>query len=743
MYRSKPANIICAALFIGTLLSCAFYFGITAFMNPTAPDNGTSGEYGISFEAFSDAFYDSANLSEFVGKCEYLIFKSVGQDDIILGANDFLFEAGTTEDGYNYLDDYLGIGRFNGYELVQLEKFLDLRRIAYMNQGVEYLLVVIPNSQTVYGDYMPSYIEAMRGGTRLEQLTAYLHGMGYDFFFNATDALLSAKTPYIIDQLYNNTENSLNSLGEWYLYSAVCDKLGELYGIEGTRLSDRSLSRYINYNDGKVLARAAGLSQVIKNRTVSLSDSAVIKYTNSVYYGNMIRTVFEEKHKPEKGSKVLLEFTDEWDKIQLMPYFSNTFDEVTYKSNHYFSSFVVGKLKPDVVVQFIHEYELFDIANQDISQTYSASLRLDTDDFVTAKPIIIAQCQTGPTTVCVVGRAESGALITVSGEGIAPVSQRAAGSLFFIEIDTGSPLTTTVKLAARVDDKAASESVSLLLRRSAEVGQTPAVVGNNSQLYSNDYSSMVFYGEEQLEAVGLSLEQKVIRAGELSGKDTEFIYLIVPDKLSVYGEDAPGILADKAGMVSKYKAMVKRVREGAGMKVIDLTEEMLSHFVFGRLYYQTDTLWTEAGAYIGYFTLMSEIAEKFSEVKPLSISSFEFLPGENIGGGLVTRLGLDRAIISERFVTLHPVFESVVNFEQSGAVFDITKAFISYNNSDGTLPVAIVMRDEFGTGMLENMAEHFSKMYVLNEGIYSISDEQIAALRPDYIITIRCNGDLS
>jgi hypothetical protein len=744
MYRSKPVNIICAALFIGVLLSCASYFGITALMQTQEAGAGTSSEFGISFSGFSDAFYDNENLVNFVSRCEYIVFRSTGSRDVILGGNDFLFEAGTDETGYNYLEDYLGIGQFTGIELMRLQTYINLRRYAYNNQGVEYLLVVIPNSQTVYSEYMPSYIESISGSTKLSQLTSYLHDMGYDFFFNATDALKAGRMTDNIDQLYNNTENSLNSLGEWYLYSAVCDRLSELYGIEGDRVRRDALWTHINIDDGKALARTIGLSSIIKNRTISLSDSTVIKYSSSEYYGSMVRTVFSDEYKAGKadGPNILLEFTDEWDRIQLMPYFSNTFDEVTYKPNLQFSSLVVSNIKPDVVVQFIHEYELYGIADPDLSQTYSAGKKLEITSFVTAEPIVIAQSQTGETTVCIAGQTESDALITVSGDSIASVSQKAVGSLFFIEVDLGNELTSTVKITAKVNGKSESKAVQLTLRRKEAKVTKTAAVGGNSQLYSSDYSGLSFLTDSQIEAIRSALARKIAKAKELSGKNTEFIYVIVPDKLAVYEDDAPEPLKNLAQTVEKYKEMVKSVRSGAGMKVIDLTEDMKSHKILGRLYYQTGGIWTDTGAYVGYYSLMSEVAKKFSSVRVHTLNDFTPEISEDIGGELVARLGLARIIFSEKFITLKPNFASAVNIEQSGNSFDISKAFISYN-SDASLPVAIVMRDEYGTAMLRNMAEHFSKMYVLNEGEYTISDDQIATLQPDFIITIRCNGELS
>ncbi len=739
MYKSKPVNVVCAALFIGILLSCAFYFGITALLDTEEKTGGTSEEYGISFMDFSDAFYDSENLSTFVGRCEYLIFKSVGSNDIILGDKDFLFGAGTTEAGYNYLEDYLGIGQFTGIELILLQNYIKLRQLSYKNQGAEYLLVVIPNSQTVYSEYMPSYIGPISGSTRLSQLTAYLNDVGCNYFYNATDALIAAKTQaktqYDIDQLYNNTENSLNSLGEWYIYSAVCDKLNELYKINGDRVGIDALKLYRNFTEGKELAKSAGLSEIIKNQTISLSDSTKIRYTSDDLYGRMVKTIINSNG----GSpKVLLEFTDEWDRTQLMPYFSNTFNEVAYKPNHQFSSLVVDGVNPDVVVQFIHEYELYDIADPDLSQTYSAGKNIEIKQDETAEPIIVAQCQTGSTTVCISGQTESGALITVSGDNIKTVSQSAIGSLFFIEVDLGNTMTTTVNLTAKVNGKAESKTVPLTIRRNDTVKDLTVAVGSNSQLYSNDYSGLELLTDKEAEAVRTSMAEKIANTRKLSGKNTEFIYVIVPDKLAVLSEDAPASLTSLAETIETFKKKVNSVLTSAGMTVLDLTQEMIDHKVLGQLYYQTDTLWTDIGAYVGYFTLMDQAIK----VKPHTLNEFKPNAEEDIGGELVTRLGLDNIIISERLETLRPDFAPSYHSEQSDIYFDIRKAYITYNNKSD-LPVAIVMRDEYGTSILGNMAEHFSKMAVQSEGMFTFSDDLITMLQPDYVIIIRCNGELS
>jgi hypothetical protein len=743
MYKSKSVGVVCATLFVGVLLSCATYFGITAVMRRGDSDGSASRAEGISFVRFSDSFYDNENLKNFIGRCEYLLFGSLGSPDIILGKNGFLFDAGTGENGYNYLEDYLGLGQF--YELEALANTINMRYLAYKNQGADYLLVVIPNAQTVYSDYMPSYIGPISSGTNLGLLTAYLKDQGYDFFLDAKEALAAARQSDMRAPLYNNTENSLNSLGMGYLFAAVCDKLKTLYGVECSHADVRAMGLYTGLADGKTLARRAGLGSVIKNNSVSLWNSETVGYSSENYYGSMVKTLLDSKYLSEANNKtLLLEFTDEWDRIQLMPFFSNTFGEVIYKSNQQYSSIIVRNLKPDIVVQFVHEYELYDLIDPNVTQTYNAGLRPDIKPYETSKPICVAQSRIAENKFCIAGQTENNAYITVSGENIGSISQYAVGKLFFIEVDIGDSSTETVKITATVKGKTPSEPVYLKLSRSSATKARTVAVGKDSELYSSDYEWLNFLSDTQLEALRAGLEQRINKARELSRRDTEFIYMIVPDKLAVYPENAPDSLAGVRESVENYKAMAKSLYESAGATVIDLTQELRDRTVLERLFYQTDTLWTNFGAYVGYNSLASKISEKFESVKVFSPNSFSYTPKETIGGELVTRLGIDGAVISEPYLEmkLSPEFSEGVHYAYSGdGGFDIRRAFISYGG-DSSLPVAVIMRDAFGTEMLENLAVHFSKMIVLAEGQFSVGDELIAGQQPDYIITIRSNGEI-
>lgn len=742
MSRAKPINVVCAALFAGIILTFSLYFGISAMTDNTVAAETVTVADDMTFSGFGESYYCNEDMQMLIGNIEYWLFGSIDSPDIILGENGFLFDAGTEDNGYNYLRDYIGDATLSGTELKALKSIIDLRKNVYESRGIDYLMVVVPNAQTVYSDYMPDYMGELSDNTRLSVLTKYLEQVGCDYFFNATETLLTAKTYGKL--LYNNTENSLNSLGEWYLYDAVRQRLEQLYGIKGSQVGVSSLDLYTRSTDGKELARRAGLSSVIFNETLSLSNSAQTKYTVSSYYGTMVRSAITDEYKVAGDDNVvLLEFTNEWDRILLMPYFSNTYSQVTYKDNHQFSRLAVEHMNPTVVVQFVHEHEIYDLLDSNTLLTYSSGLQGSVQDDVTAPPMLIAQTSIDENTVCVAGETEYGALMKVSVDGEIIRNDYAVGELFFIPVDLGERESVRVKITAQAQGKKVSDAIELTLYRDDNAKQKTVAVGTNSELYSSDYSWLSFLSDEQMLSVREGLEQKVSNVKQLTGKDTEYIYLIVPDKLAVYPDDAPEELQQILPTLNKYRDVVRGVRESAGMTVIDLTKEMRNHTALARLYGQTDVLWTGFGAYVGYHSLASRVAERFPAVRVHELIDFIAVTEQNVGGELVSRLGLDGAVISESYLTLQRSFQPQARFEHSGdGVFDLTQAFISYTD-DRDLPVAIVVRDEYGTEMLENIAEHFSKMIVLREGEFTVSDELIAEIKPDYIINIRCNGELS
>ena len=359
--RPLPHPLI-TALFVGILLSFSMFYLISAAgeRENAVADACLDGSVivGDNLPArFERAVYQNSGTLSRIREYQFLLFRAISDQNVIVGENDFLFEIEDSEYDYNYLEDYLGNVAFTEEEHAAILSLLTRRAESYDKRGAKYLLVVIPNAQTVYSEKMPAYL-GEPDQTRLSLLTEYLTQNGFDGFLNLTEPLLAAKG----DQpLYNNTENSLNSLGVYYAYRAICSYFEN--GVTGAVSPPpyETLSFYQHHTAGKEIARRAGVADVVYNHTVSLSNNTPKNYLTPYQTGRVTQTTLREGDLPlgmTETPSILLQFTNKWERLQAEPFFSNTFKRVTYQTNWTDDSEVFALASPSLVVQFVYENEL-------------------------------------------------------------------------------------------------------------------------------------------------------------------------------------------------------------------------------------------------------------------------------------------------------------------------------------------------------------------------------------------------
>ncbi len=364
MNEKRPSllHLLTATLFVGLLLSFALFYLIHTFLGAESKEtdfcmDGTRIVGEGFFEKFDRAVYQNADTQESIRTQQFLLFGAVSHPNVIAGDNGFLFEIEDEESGYNYLADYLGLSSFTEAEHAAILSLLERRTASYAERGTEYLLVILPNSQTVYSENMPSYIGGI-GTTRLDRLSAYLRANGYENYLDLTDSLIANKAEGV---LYNNTENSLNSLGVYYTYLAVCRYLQESLHTPTYMQPRNELSFYQHMTTGKAVARSAGLEGVVQNLTVSLSNNTTLNYKTTLTQGRVTETCLPDEDLPlgiSSTPSLLLQFTENWERLQAEPFFSNSFTKVTYQTNWVDDPAIFERAAPRIVVQFVYEYQL-------------------------------------------------------------------------------------------------------------------------------------------------------------------------------------------------------------------------------------------------------------------------------------------------------------------------------------------------------------------------------------------------
>lgn len=736
----RAVDLLYGVFFIGILLTFAIYVFLTMLLGSqtTVGDRYLTGQdHRIPMAAYNEAYYKNTTLQELITRYDYSLLSKVEDKNVLVGKESFLFEVVHESNNYNYLQDYLGEQAYGDESLESIYHFLKLRQTAYRNQGAEYIVAVIPNAQTIYDEYLPGYVRRQKGQSRLEQLTEYLKSKDDVTLINLSGALFAAKSAGV---LYNNTEDSLNSLGQYFVYQALYNALPEQIKA-GTRLIPfEDITLYTHYTPGKTLAKTAGLSNIIKNETVSLSNTMEFNYLlQELYSGTEITYAGHNPDGQTAGQTVLLEFSNEWDKIQLMPYFSSTFDDVVYRNSHEFHMLTMETAQPTLVIQFIHEYELNSLTNNVTAQTYNDGLKTGENPFTTSDPIVVGQVWLDEHTVCLAGVTEVGAELTISGDAaeVRTVKNGPDESLFFVLIDMGNEDEVVVRLQAAVADKNRSRVTKVtVVRDEASVNPVTSVaVGDGSRLFAAEGRHEVLPDTGTLSVMEtelLAFTERVQKQVFL--KETEFINVVIPGVSSVYASDAPESMQASLKREEEYRAIVRALYEKCGWTVLDLTEDLRKNTGIGKLYGLTFDRWTDYGAYIGYRSLMSYIRESVPSIRLTPLSSYTRVTQVTPSGELVAMMGLSPETLSETLIHLK-LDTPEVAYVTDGGTFDLTKAFTTVV-SDASLPVAIVIRDQVGTEMLESMARHFRVMIVLPEGEVNLSDDILTLFDPDYVIRL-------
>lgn len=364
---SRALGVIIIVLFVGILLSFLVNIGVSAYLgSEELVDEYYDGEDhpNIIISDFADTFYLSKKIRGNIIKVDYKLFNRLPTSEVLLGDGEFLFPTVDEETGYNYVADYFGELKPTDIELNRYFNGISELTEEYREHGTEIYFIIIPNSQTVYPELMPDYMGNISENTRLKTVTRYLGKRAVQNYLDLTDALRNAKEN---GELYNNTEDSLNSRGAYYAYRAVLNKLPSFIRKEITPVELNAGDLVHHTTAGKVLARKTSLENEIKNRTVSLSTDFVQKYQIYLsfedYEYDMAYAKRNYKDELPTMPRIQFQFSSEWDKIIMIDYFSNTFGNTIYRTSPELNPTVIGKTDPAYVICFIHEKDLHMLAD--------------------------------------------------------------------------------------------------------------------------------------------------------------------------------------------------------------------------------------------------------------------------------------------------------------------------------------------------------------------------------------------
>jgi len=135
----------------------------------------------------------------------------------ILGTDGWLYYAGLSADKLLERDVW-GRDPFSQDELERWRKLLIERTRHFRNIGAKYVLVIAPNKESIYPEYLPAWIGPKVGPSRLDQLMAYLKSAPEATVIDLRANLIADKGS---DILYYKTDTHWNPRGAHTAYHEI------------------------------------------------------------------------------------------------------------------------------------------------------------------------------------------------------------------------------------------------------------------------------------------------------------------------------------------------------------------------------------------------------------------------------------------------------------------------------------------------------------------------------------------
>lgn len=260
---SKKTALMWNIMFIGIILLIPLSYLFTkGKLNNENYENRELAQFPVlsleTFERFPQGISDYVDdhfpyKNQAVNANSYFEYKFLGtseNDGVIIGKDDWLFYKG--EDGKAYLE-YKRIKHYTDEELeILTSKIMSLKQKAD-SVGAKFIVMIVPNKETVYSEYMPKKVKVGDMQSSTDQLVDYLRNNTDLDIIWIKDDLINAKSEANFDGriIYQKTDTHWNELGAYVGVKKLLDDLSipapELSEIEisDTEVSSTDLSNMI------------------------------------------------------------------------------------------------------------------------------------------------------------------------------------------------------------------------------------------------------------------------------------------------------------------------------------------------------------------------------------------------------------------------------------------------------------------------------------------------------------------
>lgn len=242
---------------------------------------------------------------------------------VIVGKSSWLFYHSELANDGNTIQDYQGQLLYTPDQLQLIEKNIQKKVLQCQRQGAYLLVVLVPNKETIYPEFMPDHIQ--RGvKTRLDQLSEYFKARPHLPVLILTEHLLEKKAERLI---YYQGGTHWNQYGAFFAYEKIIKHLSchfpglEPYPVEAFDIKMEENSAYDHW----------------------------FGFREHCHYTFRLKDSVSRSNKNSRQTYKAVFFRDSF--IQYFPHFYQYhFNPFVEESNHEYNHQVIKQKKPDIVI---------------------------------------------------------------------------------------------------------------------------------------------------------------------------------------------------------------------------------------------------------------------------------------------------------------------------------------------------------------------------------------------------------
>lgn len=271
-------------------------------------------------------------------------------------------------------------------------------------------------------------------------------------------------------------------------------------------------------------------------------------------------------------------------------------------------------------------------------------------------------------------------------------------------------------------------------------GISKVLAGKNNWYYYSeadiiqDFQGLDLFSEDELYQWKESLRKK---REWLANKGIRYLYVVPPNKPTIYPEYLPDHLRDTRGK-PRIDQLLEFLHENSDEKILDLRKILLESKEKGLLYYRTDSHWNSQGAIVGYQKIVEQLRGLFPSLERLKEDQLVEKSVFRENGDLSTMASLAEPDIEE---VLHisvkdPCAQELIpDFTVTKDGKKTSANYLIYTKCGSSTLKAVIFRDSFFEQLLPFVSEHFGEsIYILGYYDHHVMEQVLDKFKPDIVI---------